>query len=929
MRDATGEGTASGTPSSEPATRTRAATVRPGAVVGRHVVLHRLGKGGMGVVYAAYDPQLDRKIALKVLLPGARGDIGSLRLLREAQALARLSHPNVVGIHDVGTMGEQVWLAMELLQGQTLGKWLETRRRWQEVLEVLRKAGEGLAAAHAVGLLHRDFKPDNVMVGGDGRVCVMDFGLARVHASAEVRESHPSRQSSEPGSESGAEPSSVWASSVTRVGAMVGTPGYMAPEQFRTEELTAAADQFSFCVTLWQALYGERPFSGDSAREVAAHVLAGRVRAPTRARAVPGWLRHVCTRGLAVDPAQRWPSMRALLDRLATGRSRASVRKGLAAVGALAVLGAGVEARRRWELAERTTACETAGREVEVAWNAERERALRDALVATGLSHAATAADKVTPWLEQQAQAWREARVEACLDAEVRGRWDADMLDRSLWCLEERRMQLESLVDELTQADADVLNKAVPAATGLASPAACRDEAMLAALVPPPPAAREALRLVRADVVRAGNLALAGRYDKGLAVAREALARAEALGWAPLVAAARHQLGSLLEKKGVHAEAEAELERAYFDAVGGVAPRVAFDAAVDLVYVVGVSEARHAHGRHWARLAEVALADVPDGEHQRQAGLLVNLANLHNATGDYDEAERLHQQALAIREDVLGADHPLVATSLNNLANVYAATRRFDEAERLYERVLAIREAALHPDHPHVANTLNNLANIRQSMGDYQAAKLLHERVLAIRERVLGPEHRDVAGSLNNLAVVYEATGDYPRAKALYERGLAILEAALGSEHPEVAKNVENLGNVHVAIGDYAVAEGLYARALAIREASFGAEHPSVADSLVDLATVALAQHRPGDALPLAQRALALREKGRGGAVPLATARFTLARALWDVPAAAGGDQVRALVLAAEARDAFRASGAREAKSLVAVEAWLAARAPE
>jgi tetratricopeptide (TPR) repeat protein len=566
---------------------------------------------------------------------------------------------------------------------------------------------------------------------------------------------------------------------------------------------------------------------------------------------------------------------------------------------------------------------------VEVAWNAEREQTLRDALVATGVSYAATAADKVTPLLEQQAQTWREARVEACLDAEVRGRWDTDMLDRSLWCLEERRMQLESLVDELTQADADVLHKAVSAATGLVSPAACRDEAMLEALVPPPPAAREALRVVRADVVRGGNLALAGRYDKGLEVARDALGRSEALGWAPLVAAARLQLGSLLEKKGAHAEAEAELGRAYFDAVRGVAPKVAFEAATELVYVVGVSQARHAEGRHWAQLAEVALADVPDGEHLRQASLLINLANLHHATGDYDEAERLHEQALAIREDALGAEHPLVATSLNNLANVHAATGRFDEAKRLYQRVLAIREAALHPEHPHVANTLNNLANIHTSMGDHQAAKVLHERTLAIRQRVLGPEHRDVAASLGNLAIVHEAIGDYPTAKALHVRGIAILEAALGSEHPEVANSLENLGNVHVATGDYDVATELYARALAIRETSKGAEHPSVAISLMGLANAALAQHRPDDAMPLAQRALALREKGRVGAMPLASARFALARALWDVPAAAGGDRVRALILAAQARDAFRALGKSEANNLAEVDAWLAAHAPE
>jgi predicted Ser/Thr protein kinase len=463
--DASDDATQAGLTDAEPVVRSRASVVEPGAVVGRHVVLHELGAGGMGVVYAAYDPELDRKVALKLLLPGAGGDIGRLRLLREAQALGRLSHPNVVGIHDVGTVGEQVWLAMEFVQGRTLEQWLRTPRRWQEVLEILRNAGEGLAAAHAAGLLHRDFKPDNVMVGDDGRVRVMDFGLARAHAGAGASAMDLSPPSPEASSSFA---SSSLASTVTRVGAIVGTPSYMAPEQFGSKELSAAADQFAFCVTLWEALYGERPFEGRSPMELVANVLDGKLRPPTRARAAPGWLRRACERGMAVEPTQRWPSMSALLDTLAKGRTRAAVRKGLVAVGVLALLGGGIAAERRWDLARRTAACEASGDEVEVAWSPEREQELRDALVATGVSHAAVTADRVTPWLEQQALAWREARVEACLDTHVRGRWDAETLDRSLWCLEERRMALQSLVDELTLADADVLHKAVSAAAGLA-----------------------------------------------------------------------------------------------------------------------------------------------------------------------------------------------------------------------------------------------------------------------------------------------------------------------------------------------------------------------------------------------------------------------------------------------------------------------------
>jgi tetratricopeptide (TPR) repeat protein/predicted Ser/Thr protein kinase len=954
---ASGDATQAGSHGGEPATPSRTRSAEPGSVVGRHVVLHELGAGGMGVVYAAYDPELDRKVALKLLLPGAGGDTGRLRLLREAQALGRLSHPNVVGIHDVGTVGEQVWLAMEFVQGQTLRQWLATPRRWPEVLEVLPKAGEGLAAAHAAGLLHRDFKPENVMVGDDGRVRVMDFGLARAHASSESLEAEPSQ--------SYPERTSSLASSVTRVGAVVGTPSYMAPEQFAHEELSAAADQFAFCVTLWEALHGERPFGGDTPMELVASILAGRLHAPAKARAVPGWLRRVCERGLSVDPRQRWPSMSALLDALGKGRTRALARRGLAVVGVLALLGAGLQAQRRWDLAERTAACETAGDEVEAAWNPEREQTLRHALVATGVSHASTTADKVTPWLDRQVGEWREARVQACLDADVRDQWDAQTLDRSLWCLDERRMELESLVDELTLADANVLHKAVTAAAGLSSVVVCRDERVLETLVPPPQDAREALRAVRADVVRVGNLQRAGRYDQGLPLARGALGRAEALGWPPLVAAARLQLGVLLDRTGAYPEAEVELEQAYFDAANGVAPEVVFEAAAKLVYVVGVSSARHVEGRRWARLAEVALEDMSGADQLRQARLLVDLANVQTGAGAYDEAKVLYERAIAMREQMLGPEHPDVAGTLNNFATTLSATGAHHEARVLLERAIAIWEQALGPEHPYVASSLVNLAIALRSTGmvdeakvaleraiairekalgpehpevahgldslavvhatthSYDTAKVLLERAIAMREKALGPEHPHVATSVHNLAQVHEATGAHEAAKVLYERALAIWEKALGPEHPHVASSLVGLAILYEATGDHDVAKPLLERALGIQERLLGPEHPDLAHALVGLANVALAQHRDGDAIRLAERAVTLRDEGGAAVELLAEARFTLARALWDAPLDAGRDQARARILAEQARDVYRAAGNSEAARLAEVDAWL------
>jgi tetratricopeptide (TPR) repeat protein len=452
---------------------------------------------------------------------------------------------------------------------------------------------------------------------------------------------------------------------------------------------------------------------------------------------------------------------------------------------------------------------------------------------------------------------------------------------------------------------------------------ACRDGKVLETLIPPPQADREALRAVRADVVRAVNLDRAGRYDKGLELAQGALARAEALAWRPLVAAARLELGTLLQRSGAYPEAEAELERAYFDAAKGVAPDVAHDAMAGLAFVVGVSSARHVEGRRWARLADVALEDVPDGEQLRRAHLLVTLALIEGETGAHAEAKKLLEQALAIREAAQGPEHLDVAQVLYGLAAAHYGTGAYDEAKALYERAIAIWEAALGPEHPRVAYSLNSLAAVHYSAGAYDEAKLLYERALAIWQKTLGPEHPDAARGLNNLAAVHEALGAYDEAKVLYERALVILEAALGPEHPNVASSLGNLAIVHEALGDHEEAKRMHERALAIREKTLGPEHPDLAYSLVGLAKVALAQHRPRDATPLAERAVTLGEQRGVAAELLAEARFALARALWEAGDAAGGEQGRARVLAEQAREAYRGAGESGGAELAEVEGWL------
>ncbi|HYU15683.1 MAG TPA: protein kinase, partial [Candidatus Acidoferrum sp.] len=253
-----------------------------GAAVGRYLVQGRLGVGGMGVVYAALDPELGRKVALKLLRSDAvsAADLSTVRerLLREAQAMARLAHPNVVAVFDVGGVGDQIFVAMELVEGETLARWLRAAPRpISEVVEAFVQAGQGLAAAHAAGLVHRDFKPENVLVGLDGRVRVGDFGLARSTLAPSAPE-----EAIEPGAERETHRLATASAPLTRSAALAGTPFYMAPEQFRGESIDARTDQFSFCVALHAAISGVHPFVEGGVETLAEAVTRGQMREPPR-----------------------------------------------------------------------------------------------------------------------------------------------------------------------------------------------------------------------------------------------------------------------------------------------------------------------------------------------------------------------------------------------------------------------------------------------------------------------------------------------------------------------------------------------------------------------------------------------------------------------------------------------------------------------
>jgi eukaryotic-like serine/threonine-protein kinase len=294
---------------SGPSSLSDAPSLQPTARIGRYAILRKLGEGGMGLVLIGYDESLDRKAAVKVL---HRGVAAEQWLLREAQALAKLSHPNVVPVFEVGQHEGRVFLAMEYVEGTTLREHIEgASRSIDDVIRMFLQAGRGLAAAHAAGLVHRDFKPDNVLVGHDGRARVADFGIAAL-ADRKAPAGPAAPLAERP---IGASPGAL-VSPLTQEGALMGTPAFMSPEQLRGEPATTASDQFSFCVALYNAVHAQAPFEGETLLELAANVCAGKLRPPPSKSAAPPWLRDILRRGLSVKPADRYPTLAALLDEL-------------------------------------------------------------------------------------------------------------------------------------------------------------------------------------------------------------------------------------------------------------------------------------------------------------------------------------------------------------------------------------------------------------------------------------------------------------------------------------------------------------------------------------------------------------------------------------------------------------------------------------
>jgi eukaryotic-like serine/threonine-protein kinase len=711
-----------------------------GASVDRYLVLDVVGRGGMGVVYSAYDPQLDRKVALKViraelLLGGGDGDALRARLLREAQAMARLSHPNVLPVYDAGTAGAHVFIAMELVSGGTLTRRLAKGHGWRETTRLFIAAGRGLAAAHAAGLVHRDFKPDNVLIGDDERVRVSDFGLARLagDAAAEASAAMPA--------------SPTLTTPITKAGVAAGTPQYMSPEQMRGADPDARGDQFSFCVALYEAVYGERPFAGTTLPELRAAIEADAVRDAPRAGNVPGALRRALLRGLRADAAARFATMDALLaelSRIVERRRSVSVAAGVPLV--LMVVGLAVTQSQR----ARDKLCRDGQARLAGVWDEDLRQRTRAAFAATHLPYADLALRTVESTLDRFAGNWARMHDEACAATAVRHDQSTELLDLRMDCLNRRLAEAGALTTLLSSADAPLVSRAVQAVQGSDDLAACSDVRGLRQRTPPPAdmSTRKKYDGLQGALAELGALNRAGRYGDGAARAGGVVDAAKKLDHPVLLSDAYRWQGMFARMTGHAKDALAALHQA------AVAAERASDdgraaAAFDALAYAAVDLRQLDDAGRWLDYAGAAAARAGE-DHFRDA------VHAH-ATGLYDVARQQPEAAVAAFERAarlhrLAGNAGAEAISRSELGKTLADLGRLDDAAAACSEALRLVDENLGPSHPYALHAVDCLGRTEELRGRPEAAEPLYRRVIDIDRATYGERSPAFTAAWVNLA---------------------------------------------------------------------------------------------------------------------------------------------------------------------------------
>jgi len=805
----------------------RASVLASGALVGRYVIVGLVGEGAMGRVYAAFDPVLDRKVALKLLHPLGDGPTARSRMLGEAQALARVSHPHLVGVHDAGEHDGSVYLAMEFIEGPTLRRWQSLRilRPDAKLLELYLQAARGLAAIHEAGLVHRDFKPENVLVGSDGRVRVSDFGLARavsrgIGLTSDLSGSNSSATSS------------------------AGTPAYMAPEHLEGAPFDARADQFAFCLALAEALTGARPFErNDREAVIKGPQLAG---APIR-------LARVLRRGLRLEPERRFATLHELITALdPTPRTPWAL---IAA--AVVVVTLGIAAIARFQPAQ--ARCLGSQERVDAVWSADRRRTLSTHFASLGADGAARFAS-VSQLLERTLGGWAQMHRENCEATRVRGDQSDQLFAARGACLNRRLLEVDATLEVLASTTRDSLSRATDAVTTLTPISVCANTSALQTSSDAPENPRVAPRLetLERELASASALRQTGRLveslDAGVTLVREA----QALEWHSREAQALLLLGGVESEMG-NLSAETALREAWLQAVSAREDRLAVLAALDLAYFL-TEHARFLEAKDWLWIAKGMLTRV-GADLDLVARVTTEEGHQLYISHQFPAAHERYDQAHATRRKLQGDADVTTALALLALANTIGAEHNFDEALRLHLLALSVLEPALGLGHPRIGQIHISLSEDYLNLRREAEAETALDAVLPAQIAAHGEDSLQVGRLYEMKANVLNRLGRPAEALPLVTRALKTFEAKGVGRNTLFA--MTTIGYTLLELKRYDEAHTQLASTRDFISSKFGPDDTDITVTYEMEGEALLWAKRCREALPLLSIALARRDKGQ------------------------------------------------------------------
>ncbi len=871
-------------------------SLMPGTSVGRYVLEELLGTGGMGVVYHAHDPDLDRKLALKLLRVKAKSprawQQARRRIEREAKALAQLSHPNVIAVYDVGTWRDSVYIAMELVEGPTLQEWLAKEKRpLRDICEVFLAAGHGLAAAHRAGLIHRDFKPSNVIIGEDGRARILDFGLARAAGRENptsppenIDTPAPSLRSMHQYHMSNSERSLEWLDEqLTVQGTVMGTPAYMSPEQHCGDSVDARSDQFAFCASLYRAVYGKRPFAGNSVNEIRDNVLEGNI-SPTPPEAdVPIWLERILLKGLSIERGDRYQTLDHLLVELNEhlGDRRQTRMVALAAaLAALLLIGTFFFALASSDDSRQAALCDGGEDRLAKVWNSESKDAIHRAFVASGRAHGEQTYQNVTTLLDAYGQEWVDTRAQVCKAMHDDSDQDRVEFDNRMLCFSKRLHAMERLTNIfIDPASDEVVDKAITGVHRLPSIVECAqsDSPLRSYPLPSDKAQQDEIAAIEDKLETVETLSNTGQEKAALTIAEEMVTRADALSFLPLQSRANYLLAQVQDDIGAVKDAENSLHRAARAAAQARDDDLMAKIWTKMLWVVGYGQGRYDDAFALRTAAEIAV-ERAGNDPRLLAEILSTAGVLYDRMGNHHQAYALQEQALELASAALGENSPDLKDYVRRVGVSLARQGNYEEALIYQKREIDIITKHYGPNHVLQSGPIMNLGitlrrqqkheeslkylrraleleegnrgsvsrtigfislNIGSQLGDlgkYDEAQQAYQRALENNLQVFGPDNPMVGHAYFCLGKVLLDQGNYEESQTAIDRALAIYEHSEGLDHLDYGLALFVAGRIAAGSGMHARAEEIFRRVIDIRTKASGAKHPSTIETQIELA---------------------------------------------------------------------------------------------